>query len=61
MCLSDQGQEGTWFKSWYQLCSVQVDECTSNPCQNDSICLDEINGYLTALLVSMCPVIAGVG
>ncbi len=26
-------------------CSVQIDECISNPCQNGGICLDEINGY----------------
>ena len=26
-------------------CEINVDECVSNPCQNDGTCIDDVNGY----------------
>lgn len=28
-----------------QHCDVNINECISQPCQNDGTCIDEINGY----------------
>ena len=28
-----------------ELCDINVDECSSSPCQNDGLCVDGVNGY----------------
>ena len=27
-------------------CEINVDECSSNPCQNNATCVDDVNGYI---------------
>ena len=27
------------------LCAIDIDECQSDPCLNQGICIDEINGF----------------
>ena len=27
-------------------CETNIDECASNPCQNDAICEDDVNGFI---------------
>lgn len=27
-------------------CSVNINECESDPCQNGGLCLDQVNGYI---------------
>ncbi|KAJ7414447.1 protein eyes shut isoform X2 [Pitangus sulphuratus] len=38
MCICKTGFEGTY-------CEVNSDECISNPCQNEGLCVDGINHY----------------
>jgi len=26
-------------------CEIDIDECSSNPCKNDGVCIDRVNGY----------------
>ena len=27
-------------------CEINVNECMSNPCQNNATCVDDVNGYV---------------
>ena len=27
-------------------CEINVNECMSNPCQNNATCIDDVNGYM---------------
>ncbi|XP_070563212.1 uncharacterized protein [Ptychodera flava] len=40
ICICEPGYEGALTN-----CSVNIDECASNPCQQDFLCVDGVNGY----------------
>ena len=31
-------------------CEINVNECMSNPCQNNATCIDDVNGYVCECL-----------
>ena len=40
----------SWIFVGYEddVCQTEINECLSNPCQNNASCIDQINGYMCA-------------